>query len=269
MKKLIALLALTLSTLSTLAHADVVDWPLSYDGQSTNTFIWDKRAKPLIQTRVPSKLSRDVIAGLGGPPDPVFVVEKRYVSASACEAHACPEKGFFWIDTQTGQGLGAVIYDGELRLGSNSLSSAQIPAAARRALIDWTSANDITVTSVEFIDRTGASASIDAAQFKPAPHFEPAAGGPSYDCKAAATRVEKTICTDPALASQDLAMAKHVKELRQGYATVAHRTMLRDFQRKWLKERDATCAPAADINACLAKQYQVQDDRLMNWKPTQ
>jgi len=42
MKKLIALLALTLSTLSTLAHADVVDWPLSYDGQSTNTFIWVK-----------------------------------------------------------------------------------------------------------------------------------------------------------------------------------------------------------------------------------
>ncbi|MCU6501125.1 lysozyme inhibitor LprI family protein [Rugamonas sp. A1-17] len=266
MKKLIALLALTLSA---LAHADTVDWPLSYDGKSTNAFIWDKRAKPLIQTRVPAKLSKDVIDGLGGPPDPVFVVEKRYVSVSACVAHACPEKGFFWIDTQTGQGLGADIYDGALRLGSNSLSPAQIPAAARRALIDWTSANDITVTSVEFIDRTGTSASIDAAQFKPAPHFEPAAGGPSYDCKAAATHVEKTICADPALASQDLAMAKHVRELRQGYATIGDRNLLRDFQRKWLKERDATCAAAADINGCLARQYQTQDDRLRNWTPAQ
>ncbi|MYN15166.1 DUF1311 domain-containing protein [Rugamonas sp. FT107W] len=265
MKKLIALLALALSA---LAHADVVDWPLSYDGQSTNTFIWDKRAKPLIQTRVPAKLSRDVIAGLGGPPDPVFVVDKRYVSASACEAHACPEKGFFWIDTQTGQGLGAVIYDGELRLGSNSLAAAQIPAAARRALIDWTSANDITVTSVEFIDRTGASASIDAAQFKPAPHFEPAAGGPSYDCKAAATRVEKAICADAELAKQDLALAKLLKEIRQGSAIIADRNELRDFQRKWLKERDATCNAATNINACLGKQYQSQNDRLMNWKPT-
>ena len=265
MKKLITLLALTLSA---LAHADTVDWPLSYDGKSTNAFIWDKRAKPLIQTRVPSKLSKDVIDGLGGPPDPVFVVDKRYVSASACVSHACPEKGFFWIDTQTGQGLGADIYDGALRLGSNSLSAAQIPAAARRALIDWMSANNTTATSVEFIDRSGASASIDAAQFKPAPHFEPGAGGPSFDCKAAATRVEKAICEDTGLAKQDLALAKLLREIRQGHDTVAARNELRDFQRKWLKERDITCTSSPEIDLCLGDQYQHQNDRLMNWKPT-
>lgn len=264
MKTLIALLALSASA---LAHAATIDWPLSYEGKSTNAFIWDKRAKELIQTRVPSKLARDVLAGLGGPPEPVFVVDKRYVSASACVPHACPEKGFFWIDTQTGQGLGADIFDGALRLGSNSLSAKQIPAPARRALIDWMSANDVTPVSVEFIDNRGASTSIDAAQFKPAAHFEPTAEGPSYDCKAAATRVEKTICADAALAKQDLALAKLLKEIRQGHDNIASRNELRDFQRKWLKDRDAACATAADINTCLGKQYQAQNDRLMNWIP--
>ncbi len=264
MKKLIALLALTLST---LAHATTIDWPLSYEGKSSNAFIWDNRAKPLIETRLPGKFSREVLSGLGGPPEPVFVVDKRYVSVSACEAHACPFKGFFWIDTQTGQGLGANIIDGELRLGSNSLSAQQIPAPARRALIDWMSANDVAPVSVEFFDRSGASTSMDAAQFKPTARFEPAADGPSYDCKAAATKVEKTICADAALARQDLALAKLVKELRQGYATIGDRDQLRDFQRKWLKERDATCALAADIGVCLSKQYQTQNDKLRNWIP--
>lgn len=266
MKKLIALLAMTLSA---LAHATTVDWPLDYEGKSSNAFIWDKRAKPLIETRLPSKFSKEVLSGLSGPPEPVFVVDKRYVSVSACEAHACPFKGFFWIDTQTGQGLGADIYDGALRLGSNSLSAAQIPAAARRALIDWTSANNVTVTSVEFIDRTGASARIDAAQFQPAPHDEPEEGGPSFDCKASTTRVEKTICEDSELAEQDMALAKLFKEIRQGHATIAARNELRDFQRKWLKERDATCKAAANIKICLGNQYQSQHERLMNWKPAQ
>ena len=264
MKNLFALLVLTLST---LAHAATVDWPLSYEGKSTNAFIWDKRAKPLIQGRIPAKLVKDVLAGLGGPPEPVFVVEKRYVSVSACEAHACPAKGFFWIDTQTGQGLGAEILDGALRLGSNALSSKQIPEQARRALIDWMSANDVAPVSADFIDRAGTSTSIDVAQFKAAAHFEPPADGPSYDCKAAATRVEKAVCADAALAKQDLALAKLLKEIRQGHDTIDARNQLRDFQRKWLKERDATCAPAADINSCLGKQYQSQNDRLMHWIP--
>lgn len=64
MKKLLALLALSLSA---LAHATAIDWPLSYEGKSSNAFIW--------------------------------------------------------VDTQTGLGLGADIIDGELRLGSNSLSA--------------------------------------------------------------------------------------------------------------------------------------------------
>ncbi len=264
MKNLLALVALTLST---LAHATAVDWPLSYEGKSSNAFIWDKRAKPLIETRLPSKFSREVLSGLGGPPEPVFVVDRRYVSISACEAHACPFKGFFWIDTQTGQGLGADIIDGALRLGSNSLSAQQIPSPARRALIDWMSANDVAPESVEFFDRTGASTSMDVAQFKPTARFEPAADGPSYDCKAAATTIEKTICADPALARQDLALSKHVKELRQGYDTIGDRNQLRDFQRKWLKDRDATCAQAAGINVCLSKQYQTQNERLRNWIP--
>jgi hypothetical protein len=243
------------------------DWVLSYENKSTNAFIWDKNAAPLIKAAVPSKLSREVLNALGGPPEPVFVAEKRYVSVAACVPHYCPEKGFFWIDTRTGQGLGAHFIDGKLSLGSNTIPTGQLPAFAVQALKDWMKANGVVPTSAEFIARNGSSTTIDAAAFKPTPQFTLRAGGPSYDCAAAATATEKVICTNASLSRQDLALAQLVTQIREGHDTVPARNQLRDLQRRWLKERDTRCTTAPDINACLETQYQTQYDRLMHWIP--
>ena len=155
-------------------------WTLSYEGKSTNEIRWDKRIESLVNTRVPARLSRNLLDALGGPPEPVLVTEQRYASMSACVAHACFMKGFFWVDTRTGVGLGAVFGarseapDG-LRLGSNGISRTQIPAAARDALIDWLTENELVPDQVEFIGRGGDSAPLAASGFQPRARFKPAA----------------------------------------------------------------------------------------------
>ena len=170
-----ALLILTIT-----ATAPSTAWVLDYDGRSTNEIIWDKRIDRLIHTRVPADLSTSVLEALSGPPDPVVVAEHRYVSMSACAAHACLTKGFFWIDTQSGIGLGAVaevwsFQPHMLRLGSNALSGRQFPAPAIGALTDWMSGQRIRPAVVEFVGRDGKVVPLDPANF-PVPHKQPGSG---------------------------------------------------------------------------------------------
>ena len=120
-----ALVALAVAA-SGLAHAADLSWPLSYAGKSTNEFILNKRANPLINTRLPSTLARDVTLSLDGPPDPVIVKDGRYVSVSACRPHDCGDKAFFWIDTRTGAGLGAIVGYRGFMIGSNAFPAANI-----------------------------------------------------------------------------------------------------------------------------------------------
>lgn len=258
-------------------------WVLSYEGKSTNQWIWDKRTRGLVESRLPAALSADVLSALGGPPDPVEVAGGRYFSVSACVPHDCPDKGFFWFDTVTGIGLGATYRPGRLqsrpgdggyyfepgalRIGSNGLVAGEIPTPAMRALIDWITDQDLGVASAEFIGVSNASVELDAARFAPRARFQPPPGGPSFDCARASTAVEKRICTDRELAKLDLALAVHVRESRHGHATVGARRQLVELQRAWLKERDASCAAAPDMSDCLARSYRAQYDRLMNWIP--
>ena len=53
---------------------------------------WGRRTNESL----PPSLSATVLKELGGPPNSVFVVGTT-LSASACVAHSCPDKGFFWI----------------------------------------------------------------------------------------------------------------------------------------------------------------------------
>ena len=76
-------------------------WMLSYADRSTNALILDQRIKGVVEESLPSRLSGPVLDGLGGPPNPVFVVGPT-LSASGCVAHSCPDKGFFWINTANG-----------------------------------------------------------------------------------------------------------------------------------------------------------------------
>ena len=141
-------------------------WTLTYEGRTTNDIVWDQRMRSLINTRVPAKLSAELLNALFGPPDPVVVKGQRYVSMSACVAHACGTKGFFWIDTTTGVGLGAVaqswtyLESDSLRLGSNGMTARRLPPEAKAALLSWLSAQDIHPRTIEFVDVHGATSEI-------------------------------------------------------------------------------------------------------------
>lgn len=263
-----AVCMLAATVLAAPALAAPADWVLDYTGKSSNAFIWDKRARPLVNTRVPATLARDVLSGLGGPPDPVVVVDGRYLSASACVAHACPDKGLFWIDSRTGAGLGAYFGAGDsLRIGSNGFTAAGLPPPARRAIVDWLDDNRVAPTSVQFIGHDNRPVALAVADFTPRARFKPPPGGPSFDCNRAATVVEKTICADAGLAQLDLELAEEARALRGGVDTIAAREQVTARQRQWLRARDTACGAAADKVACLGEQYRRQYHALRNWVP--
>jgi uncharacterized protein YecT (DUF1311 family) len=241
-------------------------WLLAYAGKSTNQLIWDKRAKPLVNSRVPASLSENVLLSLGGPPDPVLAADGRYVSMSACRAHSCIEKGFMWVDTMTGMGLGAYYLSGKLQLGSNSLSAGNIPPQARAALINWLAEQDLITESAEFVDRTGKAQALEVASFSAPARFRPPATGPSFDCARAASGIEKAICADTALSAQDLELSNLYREIRHGSSTGDAQQQLLDLQRAWLRQRDRECAQG-DIAGCLKQQYVAQKHSLSNWTP--
>jgi uncharacterized protein YecT (DUF1311 family) len=213
-------------------------------------------------------VSDEVLNALGGPPDPVVVVDGRYVSMSACRAHSCMEKGFLWVDTKTGIGLGAYYLSETLRLGSNGLAADHIPAMARQALIAWLTDHDLHTASAEFIGRSGERVKLEAASFTAQETFHAPPTGPAFDCNVAAGAIEHTICADKALSAQDLALNELYNRIRLGSGTTAAREELRTLQRSWLKSRDRLCADAPDVAACLTDQYTAQYDRLSNWVPT-
>jgi hypothetical protein len=280
---LVALISAFFLTFSLASAATVPPkWALSYEGQSTNRFIWDPRTKGLVKHGVPARLASQILEALGGPPDPVFVTAQRYVSVSACVPHDCPEKGFFWIDTTTGSALGAYYESGpwigeqpdghffgpgKLTLGSNAFSAENIPTPARQALINWLTDETINPEAVTFFDAAGRSKDLPIEEFQPRPVFQPLPNGPSFDCEAALTSIEKTICDDSQLQKLDLDLANQLKQMMHGYDTVGARNQLAALQREWLRKRDANCTGAADVTGCLKSSYEHQHHVLWNWIP--
>ena len=270
-------IAFLLSIVPMLAHAgrhESFDWLFAYDGRSTNSLIWDKRAEPMITRRVPAALSKNLLDALGGPPDPVYVVGHRFVSMSACASHYCPMKGFFWIDTQTGLGLGAVwgseFYAGhKLQIASNAIPSNGIPLEARNALIDWLTENDLRPSQVVFSGRVGGWKTLDPSGFSPRPRYVPAAGGPSFDCRNANGVIATTICHDPQLSKSDLDLYQLADSIRKGSDELAAMKELTELQERWARQRDAECASVSDVKACLEASYRAQHEKLMNWIPYQ
>jgi uncharacterized protein YecT (DUF1311 family) len=256
-------------------------WTLQYGDKSTNEFIWDKRTQKLVRGTVPASLAGKVLDALGGPPGPVVVVDDRYVSVSACVPHDCLDKGFFWVDTRTGVGLGATAAmryrkadpalpnDGNttLLLASNSMDAQHIPPAARQALIDWLSDNEMRTVSVDFIHGRSEPFALDDAGFTARERFFPPPEGPSFDCQRAGSAIEQTICADPALAAQDLALQTLYDRVRRGHGTMAARREVQALQRQWLSQRDKGCTAAAGMSACLQAAYAAQTRVLNHWVP--
>jgi uncharacterized protein YecT (DUF1311 family) len=252
-------------------------WLLAYAGKSTNQLIWDKRIGSLIHDALPASLADRVAGALGGPPDPVFVTDRRYVSMSACFPHACGEKAFLWVDTQTGNALGAhadcsypengAAWRCAVRLGSTGLSRDTIPVQAAQALRAWMTEQGLALESIGFIGRDGTVQELDAAVYAPAEKFHPPAGGPSFDCARASSQIEADICGDPAVARLDLDLATLYEQIRHGVATEPAQQALRDLQRQWLQHRNSRCSAVADRAACLTEEYQRQRETLGNWVP--
>ena len=249
-----------------------VTWPLHYRNKSANEFIWDKKTRALIAATVPRKMVDDVLAGLGGPPDPVYVKDKRYFSTSACIAHACVSKAFYWLDSKRGAALAALLLDAgddgvsTLDLGSRSLSAHRIPAEAKSALMAWVADKSVQPGRVSFMDANGRRILLNAANFLHAESFTPSMNGPSFDCRRAATPVEKSICATPELALLDLKLGALFADIRHGQANLPERQQLQLLQRRWLQSRD-DCGMQPDVVACLKSSYENQHDLLMHWTP--
>lgn len=85
------------------------------------------------------------------------------------------------------------------------------------------------------------------------------ATGPSFDCHKAQSFVEKSICSDEALAALDLRMSEAFKSV---VSQSAPATSLRAEQREWIKVRDA-CTEIA----CIKASYESRLGVLESWDP--
>ena len=256
--------------LATSAEA-AIEWPLEYTGESTNRFVHDDRVAPLVESTIPSELSEDLQNGLGGPPDPVYVDDGRYFSASACVYRVCTIKSFFWLDTATGDALGAVLRrtldSDSIALGSMSFSAEEIPAEATAALLRWLVEQESRPIRVEFYDAENQVTQLVASDYEPRVGYEPDADGPSFDCNRASTEIENALCANAELARLDLDLAQQYDKIRRGHSRLPNRQQLLELQRAWLRERNDECTESADIVRCLRESYQRQRDRLRNWVP--
>ena len=73
---------------------------------------------------------------------------------------------------------------------------------------------------------------------------------PSFDCRQARNRAERSICNDPALADLDVQMAGRYARM-QSSADRRSAEALRDEQRAWLRRRNA-----CETSACLRSMYE-------------
>jgi len=268
LRYLIFLIAMTCATGTSAAEI----WPLKYEGKSTNDFIWDERTTTLVKLTIPDRFVDDLLAGLGGPPDPVYISANRYFSASACVAHACLTKSLYWYDTKTGDALGAIIeaWDEKptLTLSSRTVQPNKIPVAALSTLRRWLSELELAPKSVVFFENDGKKASLDPLEVRPVARFTPPSGGPSFDCTLASTAIEREICRDSTLSGLDRDLSQLYREIYNGNSTTLAREELSKFQISWLRSRDASCEHSRAIHECLINSYMTQHRALMNWIPS-
>jgi hypothetical protein len=119
---------LILAGVAAAGTAPELAWMRAYVGRSTNAFVWDPHLAPALRSGlVPAALLPALADNLGGPPGPVRALGSG-MGFSACLPHSCGDKGFLWVDTASGEALGAVAAC-ELRMERLSQGSLDIDPA--------------------------------------------------------------------------------------------------------------------------------------------
>jgi hypothetical protein len=179
------------------AHAERMGWALAYEGKDYPNFFYDPKAVDLIASDLNIAADSNAMAAFRGVPNPVNVLEGRYVSSSSCAPHQCPfNRGFFWLDTATGETLAArntISYPkkleyrehgvpmlreySELTIGGSARSVQSISPQAMQALRSWIGVNDLRFDKVQYrshVMNRNAHITLDPTEYS-APASHPAA----------------------------------------------------------------------------------------------
>ncbi len=91
----------------------------------------------------------------------------------------------------------------------------------------------------------------------------------SFDCKLAASKIEKAICGDAALGKADVDLAAAFTQAMQRLSGNPQ-AELRNSQRDWLRQHGKACNPAdpqRKFAACLKARFLARIDELASWNP--
>ena len=176
------------------AQAEREDWALAYEGKEGWVFFDDPKVVRSIVSDLGIPQKGRAVSAFRGVPNPMDVLERRYVSSSSCQPHECPfNRGFFWLDAATGETLAArntvsfpknlehrengVLMLQEysaLTIGGTAPSVASISPAARQAMRSWIFANNLRFDRVQYrshIKETNSSVTLDLSEYSsPAGH---------------------------------------------------------------------------------------------------
>ena len=144
---------------------------------NTNQLVWDDKFIQLLEYNIPSislylgmskrnkvPLLDNIQAVLGGPPDAIkYFNNRRYVVASACRAHSCPEKGLVFIDTKDKKIIGIIRHfflndldsyseDGNFLIFSkNHKTFNDIPKMFFEVVKEWGKERELSPKKVRFV----------------------------------------------------------------------------------------------------------------------
>jgi hypothetical protein len=130
---------------------------------TTNDLIWEDKFKQLLKSNISTKLLylgmsenmkkisllKHFQEVLGGPPDEIqYYDNNRYIVATACRQHSCPEKGLLWIDTEKKILVGLILHyffedskyneKGDFLIFSNNFKNFnEVPKAFISAVQKW------------------------------------------------------------------------------------------------------------------------------------
>jgi hypothetical protein len=174
------------------AQAEREDWAIAYEGKEGRFFFDDPKVVRLIVSDLGIPEKGHAMSAFRGVPNPVNVIEGRYVSSSSCQPHECPfNRGFFWLDAATGETLAArntvsfpknleyrengVLMLREysaLTIGGSAPSVSSISPTAMQAMRSWIVANELRFDRVQY--RSGAKKPNSPVTLDPSEYSSPA-----------------------------------------------------------------------------------------------